>query len=72
MHPDVARREAEDLVLGRILGEMAQEVSTCRSQGIRCDTVKNLTYRQYCDRCKAAFLLDRLFRKKKIAGALAE
>lgn len=65
----VARKEAEDLVLERILGEMAEEMSSCRSSGMQCDKIKEFRYRQYCRRCKAEYLLGVIFAEKKESSA---
>lgn len=64
MHPEIVRKHAIDLVLKRMLGEMARETSTCMSQGLRCDKIKKSVW-DYCDRCKASFFLSTLFPEKE-------
>lgn len=74
MHPEIARRQAEDLVLERTLREMARETGACALKGYRCTSVTELTYWSYCKRCQAEYLLGVLFPEKKEqnAGALVK
>lgn len=65
MHPEIARRQAEDLVLERILREMSKETGACALKGYQCTKVSELTYWTYCKRCKAEYLLGVLFSEKK-------